>query len=112
MRAVIVDPAAASFIAELRERGYSVIPAKNDVEDGIRYVGTLLNTCEILFYESCENTIQEYSTYSWDKKAADHGEDKPVKERDHCMDAVRYFCYTVLFASRAKIKDKKQMGFD
>lgn len=112
VRAVIVDPAAASFIAELRERGYSVIPAKNDVEDGIRYVGTLLNTCEILFYESCGNTIQEYSTYSWDKKAADHGEDKPVKERDHCMDAVRYFCYTVLFASRAKIKDKKQMGFD
>lgn len=34
IKAVIVDPAAASFIAELRKHGYSVIKAKNDVEDG------------------------------------------------------------------------------
>ena len=32
IRAVIVDPAAASFIAELRKRGYRVLKADNDVE--------------------------------------------------------------------------------
>ena len=35
IKAVIVDPAAASFIAELRKRGFRVIKAKNDVEDAI-----------------------------------------------------------------------------
>ena len=38
INAVIVDPAAASFIAELTKRGYRVIKAKNDVADGIRLV--------------------------------------------------------------------------
>lgn len=35
-------------------------------------------------------------TYVWDEKAAEHGEDKPVKVNDHCMDAVRYFVTTIL----------------
>ena len=39
VRAIIADPSAASFIAELRKRGYAVLPAKNDVLDGIRLVG-------------------------------------------------------------------------
>ena len=43
IRAIIVDPAAASFIAELRKRGFKIIKAKNDVEDGIRLVATKLN---------------------------------------------------------------------
>ena len=33
---VVVDPSAASFIAELRSRGVYVKPANNEVEDGIR----------------------------------------------------------------------------
>lgn len=112
VKAVIVDPAAASFIAELRERGFTVLKAKNDVEDGIRFVGSLLNALKIKFYADCVQTIKEFATYSWDPKAADRGEDRPIKESDHCMDAVRYFCYTILFANKARIKDKKQMGFD
>lgn len=39
---VVVDPSAASFIAELRSRGVYVKPANNEVEDGIRVVGSLL----------------------------------------------------------------------
>ena len=38
----------------------------------------------------------EFESYSWDSKAADRGEDKPVKERDHCMDSVRYQAYTII----------------
>lgn len=43
IRAMIVDPSAASFIAELRKRKYKVLKARNDVLDGIRLVATLLN---------------------------------------------------------------------
>lgn len=96
VRQIIVDPSAASFIAEIRKRGFSVRKANNEVLDGIRYVGTLLNGLKIKFSASCENTIKEFSAYTWDKKAADKGEDKPIKDNDHAMDAVRYFCYTVI----------------
>ena len=110
IKAVIVDPAAASFIAELRKQGFVVIKARNDVLDGIRFVATLLSLKLIRFYEECKNTRKEFASYSWDSKAADRGEDKPVKENDHCMDAVRYFCYTVLYRQKAVIKSKAQHG--
>ena len=95
IKAVIVDPAAASFIAELRKRGFRVIKAKNDVEDGIRLVSTKLNLIKIIFSNVCQNTIKEFASYIWDAKAAERGEDKPIKQYDHAMDAVRYFVYTI-----------------
>lgn len=96
IKAIIIDPSAASFIAEVRKRGLHVRKAKNDVENGIRVVGNLLNLCQIFFLSKCKNTIIEFASYTWDEKAMEHGEDKPVKQHDHAMDAVRYFCYTVL----------------
>ena len=93
---IIVDPAAASFIAELKKRGFSVKKAKNDVLDGIRYVASLLNQDQIVVEEGCINTRKEFASYVWDEKASERGEDKPVKQFDHCMDALRYFCYTII----------------
>lgn len=96
IKRVIVDPSAASFIAELKQKGFNIKKANNDVLDGIRLVGTLLNENKIKFHSSCKNTIKEFNAYIWDEKAADRGEDKPIKSNDHAMDAVRYFCYTIL----------------
>ena len=92
---VIVDPSAASFITELRQTGYVVTKAVNDVLDGIHLVAGELQTGKLLFSAGCKNTISEFQSYVWDEKAAEHGEDKPVKANDHCMDAIRYFCYTL-----------------
>ncbi len=96
IRSIIVDPSAASFIECLRRKGFNIIKAKNDVINGIRFVGGLLGRDKIAFMDCCKNTEAEFGSYIWDSKAAAHGEDKPVKEHDHAMDAVRYFCYTVL----------------
>lgn len=93
---IIIDPSAASFIAELKKRGYSLRKAKNNVLYGIRFVASLLNECEIAIHESCVNTIVEFASYIWDEKASERGEDKPIKQHDHAMDAVRYFCYTII----------------
>lgn len=109
IRAIIVDPAAASFIAELRKRGFKIIKAKNDVEDGIRLVATKLNLQKIVFSTTCINTIKEFASYIWDKKAAENGEDKPVKQYDHAMDAVRYFVYTIL-GERPRLNRKVKGG--
>lgn len=110
VKAVIVDPSAASFIAELTKRGTKVIPADNAVEDGIRLVATLLNLGKILFCDCCENTIQEFGSYIWDAKAAERGEDKPIKQHDHAMDAIRYFCYTILNNRTVRIRKKSDYG--
>lgn len=107
IKEVVVDPSAASFIAELKKRGFKIRKANNDVLDGIRFVSTLLNEEKIKFHISCTNTMQEFSAYIWDSKAADRGEDKPVKTNDHAMDAVRYFCYTVIRKPQvAKVKKR------
>lgn len=110
VKAVIVDPSAASFIAELSKRGFAVAQADNDVEDGIRLVATLLNTERLAFSQSCKNTIMEFASYIWDPKAAERGEDKPIKQHDHAMDAVRYFCYTILNNKTVRVRKKSDYG--
>lgn len=90
-----MDPSAASFKAELKRRNYhQVRDADNDVINGIRLVASFLQNGKFFIDYSCKATIQEYSTYVWDPKAQQRGEDKPIKENDHAMDRNRYFIYS------------------
>ena len=102
INSMIVDPSAASFIAAIRKRGISVIAAKNSVNDGIRFTASLLNKDQLLFRPCCKHTIEEFQLYSW--KIPNPGQimaqDEVIKENDHCMDAMRYFCYTVLAVNK------------
>lgn len=92
---VIVDPSAASFKECIHRHGkFAVWDADNSVLDGIRLTATLLQTGRIKFHESCENTFQEFQSYMWD---GDAGEDKVIKESDHSMDQMRYFCNTIMW---------------
>mgnify|MGYP002765727938 FL=1 len=88
---IIVDPSAASFIAELRSRGMYVLPANNDVMDGIRKTATLLQRRQIQVNDQCRTVLDEFGAYVWDDKAAARGEERPVKQFDHSMDALRYY---------------------
>jgi PBSX family phage terminase large subunit len=100
IKAVIIDPSAASFIAFIRKKGkFTVRKAKNDVLEGIRNVSSALNEGVILFNDCCINTFKEFFSYIWDEKAIERGEDKPLKVMDHSMDAVRYFVNTILYKS-------------
>lgn len=94
IQAVVVDPSAASFIETIRRHGrYLVIPADNDVLNGIRCVASLMQAGLVTIHESCTASRREFGLYSWDDKAK---EDRVVKENDHAMDDIRYFCYTIL----------------
>lgn len=88
---VLVDPSAASFIAELKSRGIFVIGANNDVLDGIRKTSTLMRRRQIQIHRRCEGLQNELGAYRWDEKASQRGEEKPVKEQDHGPDALRYY---------------------
>ena len=88
---IIVDPSAASFIAELRQRGFYVKAADNEVLDGIRKTASLLARRRVMIHDSCRGLISELQSYAWDDKARISGEDKPLKTMDHAPDALRYF---------------------
>ncbi len=91
---VIVDPSAASFIECIRRHGeFRVKPAINSVIDGIRITSSLLNAGMIRIDPSCKDCIREFGLYRWDEKKT---ADTVLKENDHAMDEVRYFCNTVL----------------
>lgn len=93
---IVIDPSAASFITELRTRGFYVTTADNEVLDGIRVVGSLLARRMIRINRKCKGLTGEMQSYVWDDKAAERGEEKPVKQKDHGPDALRYYCYTKL----------------
>lgn len=94
LRCITVDPSAASFIQVIKRHGeFSVVPAKNNVIDGIRRVSTVLKNGEIKICSTCRDSIREFSLYRWDEK---NGMDNPIKENDHAMDDIRYFVTTIL----------------
>lgn len=93
---IIIDPSAASFITRLRQLGMNVVKANNDVLNGIRETQSAMNEHKIMFTPNLPNLFKELMSYIWDEKAAEHGEDKVVKQFDHALDAVRYFVFKVI----------------
>ncbi len=64
---VVIDPSAASFIQTIRKHAFfTVRSAENSVLDGIRVTASLT------------------------------GKDEVIKQNDHAMDDMRYFCATIL----------------
>ncbi|WP_101697264.1 PBSX family phage terminase large subunit [Clostridium minihomine] len=91
---VVADPSAASFMAVIGRHGkYRVVPANNDVLDGIRLVGVALKQGDVCICDTCIDAMREFSLYRWN---ADLTRDAPVKENDHAMDDIRYFVATIL----------------
>ena len=88
---IFVDPSAASFRTQLdRERVPRVEQAGNAVVPGIRSVASLLAIGSLLVLSRCQGVINEIPGYCWDSKAAERGEDAPLKKNDHSMDSMRY----------------------
>jgi PBSX family phage terminase large subunit len=96
-RYIILDPSAASFKAELRSRGLRIKDADNEVSDGIRMTSTMIAQNKIkMVKDKCKRSIGDITSYIWDEKAAQRGEEKPVKVADHGADALRYFVKTII----------------
>lgn len=88
----IVDPSAMSFIVLLRRSGrFRVRKAENTVLDGIRRTASSMQQGLVKVSDSMERTKKEFAGYVWEDK---QDSDRPVKENDHAMDAIRYFVMT------------------
>ena len=91
----IIDPSATSFHAAMRRAGFKVRNGRNDVMDGIRETGSCLQSGAVRIADDCAELRKEFAGYVWDEKQSG---DKPIKENDHLMDALRYGVATLQMA--------------
>lgn len=94
---IIIDPSASSFRETIRRHDhFSVKKAINDVLPGIATVSSLLKAGRLMIGENCKDCISEFGLYAWDTDSGDNIVEAVVKEHDHAMDDMRYFCHTIL----------------
>jgi PBSX family phage terminase large subunit len=96
--AVYIDPSAAAYINDLTSEGYPVEKATNDVQTGIQRVSGAFGV-GLTVDPSCVHTIAEFESYQYPDESKSRNKstsDNPVKQNDHCMDALRYGCMGAL----------------
>ncbi|SDZ00616.1 PBSX family phage terminase large subunit [Thermoactinomyces sp. DSM 45892] len=97
---ILIDPSAQAFTLQLyselppTERR-KIAPSKNDVIPGIETVASLIESDRFSVQSRCKHFLEEIHAYTWDEKAQERGEDRPTKQHDHTLDAVRYCAYTL-----------------
>lgn len=104
IKRAVIDPSAASFITALKRRRFRVQQADNAVLDGIRRTAVYLKNGNIKIHRCCTDAIREFGLYRWDDKKT---EDAVVKENDHAMDDIRYFCNTIM---KYKVEKKNEIS--
>lgn len=90
IKGIYIDPSAAAMKLELQRKGMHVIPANNDVYEGIEMMCNEMAKGNIYIMNGCTNLIREIPNYVWDIKKSKQGDDEPVKKGDHAIDALRY----------------------
>lgn len=103
---VAIDPSAKVLRNEFIRHGYKPMGgassdvrdfnAKNAVKSGIEFLRYLLYNGRLILSDSCTAARREFASYAYDPKAP-AGEERPIKENDDAMDALRYFGYTHIF---------------
>lgn len=94
IRNIYMDPSAEAFHLELRRKHMHVTHANNDVDNGISHTASEMAKGNLFIMDTCKNTIRQIEGYVWDSKAAQRGEDRPVKIEDDACDALRYALYS------------------
>lgn len=60
-----------------------------DTFKDIHTIQDLISQDRFYIHSSCKNSIKQAQTYSWDIRAQQRGEDRPLKIDDHCCDMWR-----------------------
>ena len=93
---VYADPAEPDRIEILRKSGLNCREVSKDIVAGVDRVRELFKQNRIHISPDCKNLIHELETYRYpDKKPDQNEQEKPVKENDHALDALRYALYMI-----------------
>ena len=87
-------PAAAKM--EFVRQGMRWTNASTKVRNGISATAAALGSGRLTIADRCEFLQRELGEYAWDPKAAERGEDKPLKVQDDAVDALRYLVMAVI----------------
>ncbi len=105
---IYCDSAEPKSIVELINCGINALPCvkgKDSVVFGIQW----LQGHTIIIHHECKNVICEIQQYQWKKnRLTGLYENKPVDERDHTMDAIRYEYSHEMFETKHRIKIPNQ----
>lgn len=93
---IAIDPAAKVLRQEFIRHGLTVIKAKNDVNPGIEFTRNVLYDGRLILSRAVIRMLSQFASYSWDPKASERGEEKPIKQNDDEMDTLRYFAFTLM----------------
>ncbi len=112
VQAIIIPDDALSFIAECHKqsirpiRVYKRLPGS--VIKRIRIQANALASGKYFILNDATNepVIDEYSSYVWDSKAQERGEDAPLKQNDHGKDMEGYFHDSVNQILKVGVKPK------
>jgi PBSX family phage terminase large subunit len=90
VKSIYIDPSAANFRLDLQRLGLHPVNADNDVSNGIAKMTSLMKEGSLFICSECTNLIREIESYVWHPKCKEKGEDEPLKQDDHAVDALRY----------------------
>ena len=85
---VVIDPSAAGYILELQRLGYHVTKGDHAIAEGIGRLTTALAD-GLTVDPSCINLVGEFESYRYPDGTRTES-DKPIKDHDHALDALRY----------------------
>ncbi len=91
---VYADPAGKDALETLRARGIPMTEAKKNVIAGISMLDGMFRAKKLLVFANLPLLKDELSTYQWDIDKSERLLDRPVKENDHLIDALRYAVFS------------------
>jgi hypothetical protein len=102
------DPAGAQEIASLRQAGFLVYKANNDLRPGIAAVQGRLQTGRLkVFPVNCPNLMAEAQLYRYPTKGDGRAESEvPIDEHNHAVSALRYLIAQLDHDFMARLRKK------
>lgn len=89
---VYIDPSAKGLAEEIKRAcpGIVIKDAQNDVALGISRVQKTLSFRTLFISSKQKHLYEEMYLYEYDEDALEKGKEIPIKQNDHCEDALRY----------------------
>ncbi|MDY6857675.1 MAG: PBSX family phage terminase large subunit [Thermodesulfobacteriota bacterium] len=89
---IYCDSSRPEIIEDLQREGIPAVESIKDVFDGIMFIKSLIGSKKLYVNKECVFTLREMDSYIWDAK--NMIKEVPLKINDHCLDSIRYACYT------------------